>query len=120
MSYDPANWYWIVAGDETQVFSSARAAYVSAKDSTYTDWLKDGNFVTKIDSENSLWDVLALAYPAGIPASGQDRLKSAQISASDQIQLKIAFNHENRIRALEGKQPATQAQFIAAVKSLLS
>lgn len=32
--------------------------------------------------------------------------------------LKVLFNHENRIRALEGKAAITRAQFVAGVKSL--
>lgn len=35
------------------------------------------------------------------------------------ITLKIAFNHENRIRALEGKQAVTIAQFKTAVRAML-
>ena len=38
----------------------------------------------------------------------------------DVITLKVAFNHENRIRALEGKQAITAAQFKNAVKALAS
>lgn len=38
----------------------------------------------------------------------------------DVITLKIAFNHENRIRALEGKAAITAAQFKAAVKTLIA
>ena len=41
------------------------------------------------------------------------------IDAWDIITLKIAFQHENRIRALEGKAALTLAQFKAAVKTLL-
>ena len=33
--------------------------------------------------------------------------------------LKILFNHENRIRVLEGKATITQAQFLAALITLL-
>lgn len=48
-----------------------------------------------------------------------DALKDAKVSAIDKVQLKIAFNHENRIRALEGKAAITQQQFLAAIKTLL-
>lgn len=37
----------------------------------------------------------------------------------DSITLRIAFAHENRIRALEGKAPITLSQFRNAVKALL-
>ena len=32
---------------------------------------------------------------------------------------KVMFNHENRIRALEGKVAITAAQFLAALKSII-
>lgn len=38
----------------------------------------------------------------------------------DNVSLQIAFNHENRIRALEGKATITVAQFKTAVKNLLT
>lgn len=37
----------------------------------------------------------------------------------DFLQFRVAFNHENRIRALEGKAAITAAQFRAALKALL-
>ncbi|MFB6449060.1 hypothetical protein [Bradyrhizobium tunisiense] len=37
----------------------------------------------------------------------------------DVISLKIAFNHENRIRALESKAAITVAQFKIAVRAML-
>ena len=39
--------------------------------------------------------------------------------AWDLVMLKIAFNHENRIRALESKAPITLLHFKNAVKALL-
>lgn len=41
------------------------------------------------------------------------------IDSWDTITLKIAFAHENRVRALEGKAAVTVPQFKAAVKALL-
>lgn len=49
--YDPRNWYWIVAGDESRYWSSAVGAYV--------DGLPEGAGLTRIDTEESLTDVLA-------------------------------------------------------------
>ncbi len=37
----------------------------------------------------------------------------------DLVSLRIAFNHENRIRALEGKAPVTVVQFKTAIRGLL-
>ncbi len=43
-----------------------------------------------------------------------------QIDQWDIITLKIALNHENRIRILEGKTAITVTQFKTAVRALLS
>jgi hypothetical protein len=40
------------------------------------------------------------------------------IDQGDILTLKVAFNQENRIRALEGKPALTAAQFKAAVRAL--
>lgn len=37
----------------------------------------------------------------------------------DMVSLKIAFNHENRIRTLEGKPAITIVQFKTAVKAII-
>lgn len=37
----------------------------------------------------------------------------------DRAELKTLFNHENRIRALEGKAAITQAQFVNALQAII-
>lgn len=49
--FNPADWYWIVAGDESRFWSSAAGAYIAA--------LIDDAGVTRIASEDELTDVLA-------------------------------------------------------------
>ncbi len=61
LNYTPANWYWIVAGDASQVYASALAAYVATDDPDFTVWCEDGNLPTKIASEAELGDVLKAA-----------------------------------------------------------
>ena len=60
--YDPADWYWIVGGSTTQVYSSKPAVrdYVPVADPAYVAWLADGTLPTNIDTEASLGEVL---YP---------------------------------------------------------
>lgn len=58
--------------------------------------------------------VYAAPAPTGQPTQIFD-----PIDTWDVISLKIAFNHENRIRALEGKAAITIAQFKIAVKAQL-
>lgn len=61
MLYNPRNWHWIVAGDETRFWSSAAAAYV--------DTLPDGATPTRIANEVELYDVLAsIGLAAKAPA----------------------------------------------------
>lgn len=42
------------------------------------------------------------------------------IDSVDLVQLKISFNHENRIRALEGKVALTLVQYKAVLRTLLA
>ncbi len=63
MSYNPQNWYWVVAGSTTQVYSSARTEYVSVSDATYEAWLAAGNQPTKIDTDANLQAVI---YQSGV------------------------------------------------------
>ena len=67
MFYNPANWYWIVGDNATQVWSSARVAYVPATDATYAAWLLAGGLPTRILSEAELQAVLTGQYPPGWP-----------------------------------------------------
>ena len=48
--YNLMNWYWIVDGSTTFVFSSASHSYVRADDNTYLAWLASGGIPTKISS----------------------------------------------------------------------
>jgi hypothetical protein len=66
--YRPEDWYWLVAGDDTRLWSSRRAAYVLAEDAIYQAWLTEGHLPTRIADEVELVDVLLKAYPAGAPA----------------------------------------------------
>jgi hypothetical protein len=61
--YDPTNWYWVVAGSATHVYSSSAGAYVAISDGTYVAWLAadGGNAPTAIATEALLFEVLALA-----------------------------------------------------------
>lgn len=118
--YNPSNWYWIVAGVETQLFSSASGNYVPASDATYQAWLAGGNVPTRIASEDELGDVLAPYQIRPAAAGVLDAYKNSQATKlTVEIVAKVLFNHENRIRALEGKASVTAAQFKSALKDLM-
>lgn len=53
--------YWIVAGDESRLWSSARAAYVAAEDAAYAAWRASGAVATRIASEAELDAVIEQA-----------------------------------------------------------
>jgi hypothetical protein len=59
MTFDLNNWYWFVAGDTSQVYSSASHSYVAVADSTYQAWLADGGITTNIATFIDLIDVLS-------------------------------------------------------------
>jgi len=110
-NYDPADWYWIVAGDESRWYSSAAAAYV-APDQAFLD---GGNRPTRIANEDELWDVLA---DAGVLVSStvEDRHAARAIDRSD-----LGRAIETVIRALKAANPVmavpTRAQIIQAWKA---
>ena len=65
--YNPRDWYWIVAGDESRVWSSRRKAYVPDDDEDYGTFLALGRRPTRIASEAELAAVLEQQYPDGSP-----------------------------------------------------
>lgn len=54
LNYNRKNWYWSVAGNPTQVYSSASASYVSVSDTTYAAWCASGGVATPIDADGML------------------------------------------------------------------
>jgi hypothetical protein len=118
--YNAQNWYWVVAGSTTQVYSSAAVAYVPVADPTYVAWLATGGRPTKIAVEQDLWDVLTaagVAVPATATAS--DGQKDSMFDSVPQVIRVWAFAIDNRTRVLEGLPTRTAAQFKSYVKSLL-
>lgn len=120
LPFDPRNWYWIVAGDETKVYSSAVGDYVPAADATYQAWLAAGNAPTRIASEDELGEVLDPYAARPVNASVLDKYTDSQAKRLTlEIIAKVLLSHENRIRVLEGKQTLNAAQFKTAIKALL-
>lgn len=125
--YTPADWYWIVGGDESKVYSSKSGDYVPVSDAAYQAWTSDGTVPTRTDSAASLGQTLsALA----LRPTANDVLSGYLDAEVDNIIIKrmfrILFNHENRIRAIERQlglngspNPLTVAQARAAFRSLL-
>ena len=65
--YNPRDWYWILGGDESRVWSSRRKAYVPDDDEDYATFLAIGRRPTRIESEAELAAVLNAQFPEGSP-----------------------------------------------------
>lgn len=110
MMYDPHHWFWIVAGDETQLYSSAAQAYVTPGDPAYAIFLAEGKLATRIVSEAELRDVLA--------AYGR-RLLTGEQAAADSLKAKLeadegAAKADAAIRALAAMAPAEAKAWVQA------
>ncbi len=118
--YTPSDWYWIVGGDETRVFSSKGGAFVLVADAAYAAWVAEGNAPTRIASKAELGEVLA---PYQIRPADADVLDGYQDAHSRKITIevvaKVLFAQANEIRALKGQAALTGAQFRAYVKGLM-
>ncbi len=120
LPFNVNNWYWIVAGSTTQVYSSIAVAYVPISDPTYIAWLAKGFLPTKIAVEQDLFDVLVaagIAVPAGKTSS--DTLKGNLFDQVPQVVKAWSFAIDNRVRVLEGQPTRTANQFKNYVKSLM-
>lgn len=124
--YNVKDWYWIVGGSTTQVFSTFAKAYVPVSNARFVAWVTDRHRPTKIPTEAELFAVLAEQAPECLPdnAAGirarQDNLIGKLTTEKVGIVLAtVLFNHEKRLLVLEKKPTVTKAQFIAALKALL-
>lgn len=119
-AFDPKNWYWIVGGDDTRVYSSAIGDYVPVSDGAYQAWLAQGGTPTRIATEAELGEALAPYALRPAATAVLDAYKDSQAAKlTVETVAKVAFNHENRIRVLEGKQPVNAGQFKQALKDLM-
>ena len=66
-------------------------------------------------------DQVVQVWAAAVAKTAQelDADKDRVLDRYDILTFKVLFNHENRIRALEGQSARTAAQFRAALKALL-
>jgi len=113
-TYNPANWYWIVAGDESRAFSSAVGNYVPAGDATFAAWKADGTVPTRILNEAELGEVLAdvRIRPADAAAAVVDAYKNRHArELTLQVVAKWMLWATNEIRTLKGQAPVSAGQF---------
>jgi hypothetical protein len=108
--YTPANWYWIIAGDDRQVYSSARASTVAIGDKAYKTWLAQGNAPTRIASMDELKDVLIAAGVIDVPQTISDRQFFQQLAIA-----KVISQEEALAAVKTGDIPSALSGFIAAL-----
>ncbi len=75
--YNVKNWYWVVDGSTTQIYSSAAATYISISDNAYTAWRAAGNTPTTIIGNDMLLIRIDL-----LESSITERMKQEAISGS--------------------------------------
>ena len=78
------------------------------------------NLISDLDAGNLTFEVHD-TEPTGTPPAGQDPVAAEYGQLKELALRKLArflFNHENRMRVLEGKQALTRAQFRNALENL--
>lgn len=119
-TYNPSNWYWIVAGSATQVFSSAAGDYVNIDNATFLEWKADGTVPTPILNEAELGEVLAPYNIRPVSANVLDAYQDTQAKKLTlEVVAKVLFNLVNEVRVLKGQSQVTAAQFRTYVKGLM-
>ncbi|UGY13729.1 DUF4376 domain-containing protein [Bradyrhizobium septentrionale] len=65
MMFNAKDWYWSVAGDAANVYSSARNIYVPLADSAFTAWMAANGLAAApaIASEADIWDYVQSFQP---------------------------------------------------------
>lgn len=121
--FDPANWYWIVGGDNSQAYSSASGRYVPSNDAAFLAWKANGNSPTHVNTEFDLGTELAPYYPTVPRPIAAGVLAGYQQDQADGIfqhkLIKFLFVLNNRVRVLEGQAAFTVPQAKAYFKGLM-
>lgn len=118
--YNPANWYWVVNGSTTQVFSSAIGNYVPVSDPTFLVWVASGGAATVIDSEASLGETLASHQVRPESAKVLDGYKERHANKlTIDVVAKVLFKIVNDVRVLQGQSTITANQFKTFLKELM-
>jgi hypothetical protein len=121
MHYDAYNWYWVVGGDGSQVYSSASGVYVPSDNPAHQKWLSDGGVPTQIDTNDNLGAVLAQHRARPSDPEVLDPYLTALVETMDGRQVVSLLDHENRIRGLENKPglpekpPLTREEFLKVI-----
>ena len=120
LPYNPKDWYWFVAGDNSSVYSSKTGNFVSLTEPAYLAWSALGGVPTNIVSAAELGEVLAPYNARPAVASILDGYTETQASKLTlEVVAKVLFWSVNEIRVLKGQQPVTAKQFKTFLKGLM-
>mgnify|MGYP003442018063 CR=1 FL=1 len=118
--YNPADWYWYVAGDETRPYSSKAGDYVAPDAPAYAAWRAAGNLPSRILNVAELGEVLADARVRPTNAALLRGFKKAHAGKMTlEIAAKVMFAMWNELRAVRGEEPGTPAQFRDYVEEVM-
>ena len=87
LKYNLMNWYWVVDGNTSLVFSSASHSYVRTDNSTYMAWLASGGIPTKISSAD---------LPAVVNQPIIDQLKTIDAASSRALRAILLAQHNGQ------------------------
>jgi hypothetical protein len=123
-TYNPQDWYWIVGGSTTQVYSSKTGNYVPVNDASYQAWLALDNHPTKIDTEANLGEVMVPYSLRPTPPGVLQGYDDAVVKELETMKILRAFSlvmldEINLLRDQHALPARTVAQLKAAVRAKL-
>ncbi len=97
--FNPRDWYWSVAGDAANVYSSARNIYVPLSDSNYTTWLASSGLeaALTIPSEAEIWHYVQEFQPWWLWDDAAQKVSQPAVDQYSKAQLQN-YNSDQRTR----------------------
>jgi hypothetical protein len=103
--FDPKDWYWFVAGDSANVYSSARNIYVPTSDSNYATWLQHNGGAPSVPTESDIWYYVKDFQPWWLWDAGAQKVSQPSVGAWHKQQLR-QYNTDVRTRIVGGGMTA--------------
>lgn len=113
MFYDVSDWYWIVADDVSQAWSSAARAWLEADDPAYLAWLEAGGEPTRIASWAGLCGVVNAPVIAAIEALERKQARPMRDIALGLTPPEGEPTPQERLQAIEDEIAALRAWLLS-------
>lgn len=88
-TFNPLDWYWVVANNASQVYSSKFVAYLPLNNVSYEVWLAAGNSPTPIGSPEELYEVLVSSWVPRVFMQGISVTSTSTPSLNDTYPLDV-------------------------------